>query len=235
MNCKVIYLQTIDSTNNFIKENLPAFSSEEITTVWAESQTAGRGTRGKAWQSPPGCNLYVSFLLPLGKSQAPFQSLPLLLAVILCKLLRSKEVNAQVKWPNDLLLNGKKLAGILCELCPDKRGQFAVLGLGLNINADRALLDQVEPPAASLLDATGEAWDRKALLGEISEELAKALPLFLEQGFLPFYDDFCQLVDVIGKSISHPSGTGICTQVCEDGSLIVLDENQREQRIFSLA
>jgi len=144
-----------------LAHELAAQGAPDGTAIVAEEQTAGRGRRGRAWQAPPGSALLCSLIC---RPPLPPELLFLLVAAIgvgLCEgVERATGLRPQVKWPNDLLLDGRKLAGILCESRLGGAGlQHAVVGFGLNINLHASALPDVPPgslPLTSLAIARGE-------------------------------------------------------------------------------
>ncbi|WP_242372511.1 biotin--[acetyl-CoA-carboxylase] ligase [Anaeromyxobacter sp. SG26] len=127
--------EELGSTNDRAKE-LAEAGAEHGTIVVAETQTAGRGRRGRAWVSPPRRNLYFSAILRPDLSPARAPELTLVASIAICEAIRQAGVEAGIKWPNDLLASGRKLAGILTELAaePD-RVHWVVIGVGVNVNA----------------------------------------------------------------------------------------------------
>lgn len=151
--------------------------------VLAERQTAGRGRRGRAWVSPPGVNLAFSLLLRPALAVGDAPAITLAVAVACRDALAALGVEAEIKWPNDLLVDGRKVAGILSEMSLD-RGALAqvVIGIGLNVNLDPAAL---EPPlcetATSLARALGHPLDRARVLAGLLCHIEAALAV-LEEG-----------------------------------------------------
>ncbi len=165
----------LDSTNSATLA-AAAQGAPEGTVIAADRQTAGRGRRGRPWVSPPGVGLYASLLLRPGGGAGAWTLLPLLAGVAAAEAVRAVAgCDAGLKWPNDLLLNGRKIGGILVEAeltgaAPSAEagratGGVAVLGLGVNVNTPpRALPSRPLFPASSLLAETGHPVDREALL-----------------------------------------------------------------------
>jgi BirA family biotin operon repressor/biotin-[acetyl-CoA-carboxylase] ligase len=158
----------IASTNTLLR----AFGQQgslEGTIVFADAQTAGRGQAGRAWISPPQRNLYVSMLLrpSIAPTQAPFMSL--LVAVALVDTLRREGAVCGIKWPNDVLIQGSKVAGILTEMETYRDTvQFVVVGIGVNVNMTQEELNRhlgtIAPTATSLRVALGRDVCREHLL-----------------------------------------------------------------------
>lgn len=163
----------IDSTNARIRA-LGLDGSAEGALVAADLQTAGRGRHGRNWHSPPGVNLYFSVLLRPNLPLAQMSLLTLAAGVGAARAVdRATGCRTGIKWPNDLEIGGRKVAGLLTELeLRNGAPQFAVLGVGLNVNLAAADLPRdLTDRAGSLLTATGRRWDRMELLGAMLEEL----------------------------------------------------------------
>lgn len=159
----------------------------EGTVVIAEEQTAGRGQADKVWISPPQCNLYVSVLLrpAIAPAQAPLISL--LAAVAVVDILRQKGVSCGIKWPNDVLIHQRKVAGILTEMEMHQNAvQFVVVGIGVNVNMTQKDLEDhlrsVAQPATSLQVSLGREISREALLAALMEKLEVWYTRFITQG-----------------------------------------------------
>ncbi|MEW5724521.1 MAG: biotin--[acetyl-CoA-carboxylase] ligase [Thermodesulfobacteriota bacterium] len=165
--------RVIDSTNRRARE-LAGENAAEGALVLAETQTAGRGRFGRSWHSPPGKNLYFSLIL---RPALPLEKTPLLtLAAGLGAgeaLGRTVGRRPDIKWPNDLLLDGLKIAGLLAESEGREKGAgFVVLGLGLNVNLGADELPvELAGRAGSLLMATGRTWDRAEVLAALLKGL----------------------------------------------------------------
>lgn len=159
------HFDNISSTNDWAKAHLQEFERGKITLVTSEAQTGGRGRYGRSWASPEKLNLYASFCFFMEEDKAEPLVLTKILALSTAKTLKECGVLAELKWPNDLLVNGKKIAGILCETALEG----VVIGIGLNVNMPEELLKSVGQPATSLLLETGKLWD----VGEVLESIKK--------------------------------------------------------------
>ncbi len=135
----MVRLDTVDSTNDRAKQ-LAAAGAEEGTLVWADEQTSGRGRRGRSWHSPPG-NLYCSLVLRPAKPARESATLSLVASLSVCEALEEflpQDAELSLKWPNDVLINGKKTAGILSEsaaVAGDDKTQWMVIGCGVNVSS----------------------------------------------------------------------------------------------------
>lgn len=149
--------QWVGSTNDDLLEQAGLGAGDWDVAV-AEAQSGGRGRRGRRWLSPYGLNLYMSVLLPRMGDPAQGPRLPLMAAVAAAEVMEDQGLSGGLKWPNDLIApSGAKLAGLLVEQASDGR---AVIGWGLNVNADSS---QLVPGSASLHTEFGGTWDRAAL------------------------------------------------------------------------
>jgi len=179
------WLAETDSTQRVARE-LARAGAPEGTVVIAEAQTAGRGRLGRTWHSPRGVNLYCSIVLrpPLPPAAVPQVALVAGVAVA-AALAEIPGVGPRVKWPNDVLIDGRKVAGILTEMEAEvERVHHVILGIGVNLNAPRsAFLPELRDRATSLLLATGRRVDRAAVTGRLLAALEARYGRFLEGGF----------------------------------------------------
>ena len=142
---KIINLATVDSTNDYAFK-LAEKGAEEITVVRANKQERGKGRRGKNWSSSPG-GIYTSLILHPDNPLEEITFLPFIFSLAVARLL-NKEVKASLKWPNDVLINGSKIAGVLLETRGNsKKVDFVIVGIGININTKA---DQIPLGSTSL-------------------------------------------------------------------------------------
>jgi BirA family biotin operon repressor/biotin-[acetyl-CoA-carboxylase] ligase len=173
-----IHLDTIDSTNTYAKTKGPSFASDKITCIVAEEQTRGKGQFQRKWISPRGVNLYATFYFHLPKETQKLTELAILLAMSIGKVLKINGLHPKMKWPNDILIHGKKIAGVLCELEFHASHIEIILGFGLNVNMEEFDLVKIDQPATSLKNETGRVWDKKILLKQIQAQFLIDLDLF---------------------------------------------------------
>ncbi len=216
-------LDEVNSTNTYLMQNKHA---AHATCVAAHVQTKGKGRRGRTWVSQLGASLTFSLLWRFQCGAAALSGLSLCVGVALIRALRDFEVNtAQLKWPNDVLVEGKKLAGILIELQGDLEGpSAAVIGVGINLNLPRNVLDSIDQPAVDL--ASVKPIDQNALLGTILKHLADVLSGFETSGFVALRDEWLSYHAYENKPVRMllPNGTdvqGVAKGVAEDGILLV--------------
>lgn len=224
-----IHLKTIHSTNTYAKEHAASFPHGQITCIYADEQTAGRGRQKRSWISPPNVNLYVTFFLQLPINTPQLTSIGQILALSSASCLHKQGLSAQIKWPNDIQLHGKKIGGILCEIdfYPPLANLF--LGIGLNVNMEKNLLDQIDQPATSLFVETNKTWDKEKLLQELQTQFEFDLKTFKQKGLAPFHALLNRLLAMKGKTVSLFDGQktwiGICDSITVNGELCLHLQN----------
>jgi BirA family biotin operon repressor/biotin-[acetyl-CoA-carboxylase] ligase len=222
----LVHLDTIGSTNDHAR-TLANAGAPDGTVVVAEEQTAGRGRQGRSWSAPRGRALTVSVIRRLSDDPHPEQLELLPLAVAVAVAEASEEVagvRCRIKWPNDVWIGERKLAGILIESRPQDR--WAVIGIGLNVDTDQRELDpQLRESAISLRIAGGVSIDRDRALAALLAGLAARLDE-LDRGNVDAVLAAYRERDLLrGRQISWLSGTrrstGEAQGIDERGSLIV--------------
>ncbi len=182
---KIHYFSEIDSTNSYASR-LAAQGAAEGEIVVADTQTQGRGRLGRQWISPPQTNLYLSIILRPRLAPADAPQITLMAAVALADTIGSfVPVRPSIKWPNDILLNGKKVAGILTELsCVADSVDFVILGIGMNINfrPDEMPAD-IRERATSLFAVIDKKVSRPAVLRRLIHDLDRCYGELEEFGF----------------------------------------------------
>ena len=216
---------TVDSTNSAL-QRLP-LTQQHATVVLAEHQSSGRGRRGRQWHSPSGRNLYLSLGWRFDKPLSELGCLPLVVALATAKALSRTGLRGhQVKWPNDLLLDGRKLCGCLVEMQGEPQGPcHAVLGVGINVHmpatGETAGIDQ---PWTDMHSQLSE-FSRNDLVALLLEELIVQLVLFDDQGFGPLKDIWEAWDGLYGRTISVYSGispvSGVASGIDDSGALLL--------------
>jgi BirA family transcriptional regulator, biotin operon repressor / biotin---[acetyl-CoA-carboxylase] ligase len=232
-------LDRVDSTNLLLLERAAAGACSG-SVIAAEWQTAGRGRRDRTWLSPLGSALTFSLLWRFHHGAAFLAGLSLAVGVALIRALAGFGVkDAAVKWPNDVLWRGRKLAGILIEMHGDTLGpSAAVIGVGLNWRLPEAVRESIDRPAGDLAMACeGPLPERNAVLAAVLRELARVLAAFSEGGFAPFRPEWEQhhADQLKPVSLTLPDGAvarGIAAGVAEDGALL-LDGAAGRQRFYA--
>lgn len=168
------HFESLPSTNDFAKEFLKKLKRDELLLVTASEQTAARGQYGRRWFSPKKANLYATFAFLVDSQKEPLFFTQLLAKASL-QALKEFDVAASIKWPNDLLVNQKKIAGILCETEPFLTHFGIVIGLGLNVNMTREQLNTIDQPATSLFAETGKLYALQDILDSVQEHFLCSL------------------------------------------------------------
>ncbi|WP_152208475.1 biotin--[acetyl-CoA-carboxylase] ligase [Marinobacter changyiensis] len=186
--------ESVDSTNAEVMR-LRAAGSDELIVCLSDKQTAGRGRRGKAWQSPEGENIYLSMGLMLKGGFASLEGLSLVVGVAIAETLESLGLESVgLKWPNDLQFDGRKLAGILIELQGELEGAAqVVVGIGLNVHMKHAQgVDQAWTSMDLATGGGGSVWERNHIAAALIEHVLDAVDSFSEHGFGIFRDRWQQ-------------------------------------------
>ncbi|RAW81942.1 bifunctional biotin--[acetyl-CoA-carboxylase] ligase/biotin operon repressor BirA [Photorhabdus laumondii] len=224
---RITVLPVIDSTNQYLLERLSELKSGDACV--AEYQYAGRGRRGRKWVSPFGKNLYLSMYWRLEQGPAAAIGLSLVVGIVIAEVLhRFGAGRIRVKWPNDLYLDDKKLAGILVELI-GKTGDAAqvVIGAGINISMDHKDEEPINQQWINLLQ-TGIQVDRNKLAVEIILDLRKALIQFENKGLSSFVSRWFELDNFMDRPVKLIIGSqevyGIARGINQQGALL-LDQN----------
>jgi len=263
--CSIRRMDYVSSTNSLLRAEAELEAAPEGAALLAEYQTAGRGRLNRSWEAPPGKSLLLSVLLypQMAPAKIPLLSLGAALAVQeALKDLLSQHTNnhlhtdkkpsasmsaLQLKWPNDILYEGKKLCGILCESGSNAQNQlFVVIGIGLNVNqGSEDFSPELRPKATSLYLITGNAQPRETLLGFVLDRLEELRLRLLKEGADWIVGEWMPRAGIIGRCLtvsesSHhrnstppkiftetspnlPRGyiTGICRGLTPEGGLML--------------
>ena len=235
----IIYLKETDSTNTRAKE-LAAQGAPEGTLIIAEKQTKGRGRRGRSWFSPPGGGIYCSLILRPTMQPGETPRITLMTAVVLAEtLLSMMKLKLRIKWPNDILVDGKKLAGILTEISTEMDAvNYIIVGLGLNVNTQFGKFpSEIKGNATSILIENGKQFPRVKLIQHYLKLYEQYYDMFKKNDFEPIMNRWRELADIIGKQIRvdviGKTHIGKVIDVDNDGVLILKDDQGKLQRIFS--
>ncbi|AER34556.1 bifunctional biotin--[acetyl-CoA-carboxylase] ligase/biotin operon repressor BirA [Pantoea ananatis] len=196
----IAVIPVIDSTNQYLLERMHSLPSGSVCL--AEYQQAGRGRRGRHWFSPFGANLYMSMYWRLEQGPAAAMGLSLVIGIIMAETLRSLGAqDVRVKWPNDIYLHDRKLAGILVELT-GKTGDAAqiVIGAGINLAMRTAEAAQINQGWINLQEA-GVTINRNELAATLINRLREALPVFEQEGLTPFVTRWAELDNFINRPV----------------------------------
>jgi BirA family biotin operon repressor/biotin-[acetyl-CoA-carboxylase] ligase len=236
---KIFHFVETDSTN--IRAKVLADQGEpEGTIVIAESQTVGRGRRGRTWFSPSGEGIYVSLILRPALPPDEISRLTLLASVAVAEtLLALTSLPVKIKWPNDLIAGGKKLGGILTQVSTEMDAvDYVIIGLGLNVHTPaNGFPEDLRDKATSIFRETGAPCSRIDLLRLYLEKMETWYNLSGSEGFSRVLERWKELSDVIGRQVSvdflNGRHTGEVLDIDESGALILRDQEGKLQRIVS--
>lgn len=240
----ILKLNTIDSTNSFAKAHFDELIDR--TAVVADYQTAGRGRAGRSWCSLEG-NLFLTLIL---KPNIPFSqesahaTMTHYMGVSLCLLLEKMGLRPGLKWPNDILVDGKKIAGILAEFVPvaskSSRSRMGiVIGIGVNLNMKDSDLEAIDQPAVSLaqLLPPKRRLDRDHFLTAYLDTFFEEYDLFLRNGFTQIartYDSFLLYKgEKIRLQTEQNTRRGILKGISPGGALLLEEENGQQNEYYA--
>ncbi|HWJ80457.1 MAG TPA: biotin--[acetyl-CoA-carboxylase] ligase [Niallia sp.] len=236
---KIHFEESVQSTQT-IAQKLALDGAQEGTLVIAEEQLGGRGRFERNWYSPKYKGIWMSLILRPNISMIKAPQLTLLTAVAVVQGIQEVTgVQTDIKWPNDLLINGKKVTGILTELQADSdRIHSLIIGIGININ--QQLEDyprELQDIATSLYIETKTSWDRSTIIQAIMEQLEKLYLLYLDKGFYPIKLLWESYAISIGKKViaktPNKSVKGTAKGITEEGVLLLEDETGTIHSIYS--
>ena len=224
---EIYAFEQVDSTNDLAKKKA-AEGVSHGTVVVADRQLKGRGRLGRPWASPPGSGLWLSVVLrpPLKPFLAP--QLIFVSAVAVCRSIRDYTgLSATIKWPNDILLNGKKVCGILTELSAEiDIINYIIIGIGINVNQEMDHFPpELQEKAISLAWAGKTKYNRVGLMQAVLKELEKEYELYLTEGFSAVLKHWRSLNSTLGQEVmvssTGESFRGIAEDINEEGCLMV--------------
>lgn len=234
----VQYFQSIDSTNKKAKEI--AFHEEEGTILIAEEQLEGKGRLGRDWISPRGKGIWMSIILKPKVEPMAVAKTTLLGAAAVHKALENMNINSEIKWPNDILINNKKVCGILTEMnCELNMINYVVIGIGINVNLnENDIPEELKYKATSIKISEGKEIDRKILVAHILNEFENLYIPFMDKGDATRAINICRENSaLIGKEVRIITGEeiklGKVLDVNEDGELVVELGNGIIENVFS--
>ena len=228
----LITLDTVDSTNIYAKANLEVLSDK--TVIRAIRQTSGRGRLSRLWVDLGEGNLFLSFVLkPSGKFSEVYSNLTQYLSVVLCKLFEEYGLKPQIKWPNDVLIGGKKIAGILSEtVMQGSNFKGLVLGIGVNLNAKQKDIDNIPDKVATSLNLeVNKNIDCEDFMNKLISKFFTDYDKFLSKGFEFIKSDYISRTEFLDTEISvkgfNSEVCGIAKDINNSGEL-VLENNGKE-------
>lgn len=236
---RVLSFDETDSTN-LQACRLGDQGEAEGLVVIADRQRSGKGRMGRVWESPGGVNLYASILLrpPVLPFEAP--KLTFLSAVAVCRAVkRCAGLQPTVKWPNDILLNGAKVAGLLNEMSSETdQVHYVVLGIGVNLNMrPEQFPDDLRYPATSLAMEGGSQVSRLDFTRALLEEVDALYQVYLDLGSEPIFSAWIELCDLTGKPVEVDCNDvrieGTMDGLAEDGALLIRTKTGKIESVYA--
>lgn len=249
----ISFYKEIDSTNNAAKE-FASKGAKEGFAVIADSQKKGKGRLGRKWESPVGVNIYTSVILRPDISPVFAPQLTLVAAVAVAETIskylnppsphlgtdfKSVPMDISVKWPNDILINSKKVSGILTEMISEMdKINFVIIGIGVNVNMTQKMFpDALKPIATSLQEETGRDISRTDFIQMLYLNLETWYKKYLKHGFAPVRKAWTGYFSMAGKRVRvqqmGKTAEGIALGIDNDGALLLREENGNIARIIS--
>lgn len=230
---------SVDSTSDYLRKKIT--TEHQVNICITEAQTQGRGRLGRQWHSPYGENVYFSLAYPLQKKLTELSGLSLLFGLVICKAIEAcyqLPYKCLVKWPNDIKINEKKIAGNLVELKTHSVDHcHAIMGVGINVNMDIADQKQIDQPWTSIKKLSGKIYDRNMLCAKLIEYLILSLQRFEQFGFQEFLSEWQERDCLLGQEIkmkqSDITYTGIGVGVNRLGHLVLKLEDGNEKAFIS--
>jgi BirA family biotin operon repressor/biotin-[acetyl-CoA-carboxylase] ligase len=235
---RIIEFAELDSTNCHACAHLGELTHGDV--IQAAVQSAGHGRLQRPWISHIPGNLCLSLVLKprhAAPKDLPLANLSQLLALCVCHTLDGHGIRATLKWPNDVLVDGHKIAGLLAETVTLGADDFVglVLGLGVNLNLDAQLLATIDQPATSLALATGKAVDVAGFRDVVLEDFFEHYDEFLVRGFGMIRDDYLARCPFLGTPVEIRRGNatirGLAHSVTPDGTLEIITAGGDTRRI----
>ena len=188
-----LHFTIIDSTNSWAKRNADNLDPKKLTLITANEQTGGRGRFQRRWHSPAGLNIYATFCFFVSKLKADSGNIALVMGITAAQALQEFGFQPKLKWPNDVLISGRKVAGILCETTQTAHGIAFIVGIGIDINMPKEHLEKIDQPATSLMIEADKEFSISEVTNILHAKFKANLALFFDHGFQPFIDPYRDL------------------------------------------
>lgn len=221
------FLKEIDSTNNYCKEFIDELSDK--TVCYTFKQNSGRGRFNRIWVDLGCDNLFLSIVLKPSLDMRPvYSNLTQYTSLVLAETFSDYGVIPKIKWPNDILVNGKKISGILAEtVFRNNELKGIVIGVGINLNTEESKLNQIDKPVTSLNIEINEYIDKNKFLNKFVDKFFDNYDRFLKAGFVSIKRDYETYINFLGKEITihnwDKSVTGIAQEITPEGAIIIGD------------
>lgn len=234
----VTFLEETDSTNNVVRR-MAEQGAPEGTLAVAEIQTAGKGRRGRSWSSPKGSGIWHSFLLRPEFAPEHASMLTLLAAMAVQKSVKDVTgLDCKIKWPNDIVVNGKKICGILTEMSTEEDSiRYVVVGIGINVNTE-SFPPEISDTATSLKLSLGHELKRAPLIGAVLKSFEQYYSRFMEYGDMTgLMDEYNEMLANRKRQVRvldpHGSYEGMALGIDKEGCLLVKREDDSVSAVIS--
>lgn len=237
-NIDFIFLDTINSTNTFCKK-IGEKGFIKDTIVISDTQSDGKGTKGRTWISPKGKGLWFSMLLKSSIELKYINFLTILTSTALHNTFLDFGINTEIKWPNDIYLNSKKLCGILTESkISNNKVDYIVIGVGINVNLELSdFNDELKNKATSLLISTGKYFRRGEILNKFLENFYKQYNALIngnKDKILKIYRNNSLILNrEVNLEYKNSIRKVIPIDILEDGALLIKNLNNSNEKIIS--
>lgn len=237
-NIDFIFLETVNSTNIYCKEIAESGFNKD-TIVISDTQSDGKGTKGRRWVSPKGKGLWFSILLKPSIQLQDISFLTILTSTALYNTFLDFGIHTQIKWPNDIYLNSKKICGILTESkISNNKIEYIIIGIGVNVNLEITdFNDELKNKATSLLISVGKPFEREEILNKFFENFYDQYNEFMNGNKSDILKVYKNNSLILNKEVSleyrNLKRTVIPIDFLDDGSLLVKNLNSEVEKVVS--
>lgn len=235
----IVHKKSLDSTQT-LAHQLALDGAEHGTVIIADEQTKSRGRANRTWYSPNAKGIWMSIILRPNILPYLAPQLTLLTATVLASVIKNMtNTKPLIKWPNDILIDKKKIAGILTEMQAEQdRIQYVIIGIGININqTEEDLHSEIEEKATSLQLATEKEWQLTPIVQRILEQFESKFDQYIDYGFSPIKKDWESFGFKLNEKLQIKTGKkefeGLFIGIAEDGALLTKNEDGIIERIYS--
>jgi len=231
----LLRFRELPSTNTYARQKIKELSDK--TVIVSDTQTAGRGRFDRNWISDIPGNIYLSIVLkPADVKPDVISTLSHYTAIAICRVLEQYPVKPQIKWPNDILVNGQKIAGILAESSfMGQKFNGLVLGVGINLNMPQNFLQRINQPATSLNLLLEKPIDQEVFRLDFLDTFFEDYENYLKSGFKMIKNEYIKKSSFIGEKVNVKCGkvvkSGVAQSLTDNGELILLIENGTLEKI----
>ena len=222
---EIVHFDSIDSTNNMARINAASGCSEGLTVI-AEEQTAGKGRLGRKWITPKSTSIAMSIVLRPGIKPSDAAGITLVMGTAVCRAIRNTTgLDVGIKWPNDIIINGKKVCGILTEMSAEiDIVNYIIVGTGINVNVTQ-FPEEIRDIATSLCLECKKSISRKEVLAAVLYEFEKLYSIFKTNGLQTIIQEFKSYSVTLGRHVKvisiNEAFEGIAQDITPDGILLV--------------